>query len=169
MTSEEFAPLWAEMLAAWPAAKPVAGSASLYLRRLAEFTVGEVRTVLAELEVSSDFFPSIAAIWQRCLAIRDDAPGWEQAWAEAVDAAAHRTSVGPRERWAYSHDAVHEALDLIGVWEVAHGTNTAALRAQFRDAYQGIVERRRRAYAAGTRELPPPPARRLQLAPPSPS
>jgi hypothetical protein len=168
MTREEFAPLWAELLAAWPAAKPAPGAATLYHRKLEGFTAVEVRTVVDELLVSSEFFPSLAALWQRCLAIRDDAPGWEQAWNEANNAAEHRTSSTPNAApWVYSHEAVHEALDIIGPWELKTSENHAATRAQFRDIYRSILERRRAAYAIGAQALPAPKNRRLQLAPPS--
>jgi hypothetical protein len=84
MSPREFAPIWADLLAAWPNAKVTPDSARLYARRLEPFTTGEVRAAADQLTVESEFFPSLAALWQRCLQLRDRTPGWEQAWDEAL-------------------------------------------------------------------------------------
>jgi hypothetical protein len=144
-----FAPIWADMLRAWPAAKPIDGTSRTYAKRLAVFEPAEVVAVVDALTLECEFMPSIATIWQRCVDQRDQAPGWEDAWAEAEEHAG-----GTDRPW--SHEAAQQAARTIGLYEIRTSTNPAATRAQFRDAYQSILQRRRREMAASQRELPPP-------------
>ncbi len=145
----EFAPVWAVMLRAWPAAKPIDGTATEYARHLAVFELAEVSAVVDALVLECGWMPSIATIWQRCLDARDQAPGWESAWAEA-----ELHADGTDQPW--SHKAAHQAARSIGLYEIRASTNPAATRAQFRDAYLSILKRRRQEFASGERELPPP-------------
>lgn len=149
MNRTEFATVWAAMLRAWPAAKPIEGTATEYASRLAPFTRAEVAAVVDALVLECEFIPSIATVWQRCVDARDRAPGWEDAWTEA-----ERHAAGTEAPW--SHEAAKQAARLIGLYEIRASTNPAATRAQFRDAYLSIRRRRRREIAAGERELPPP-------------
>lgn len=149
MNTTEFAPIWLAMLRAWPAAKPAEGTSGEYARRLAPFTRPEVAQVVDALILECEWMPSIATIWQRLVDHRDQAPGWEDAWAEAEQHAA-----GTDDEW--SHAAVQQAARTIGLYEIRASTNPAATRAQYRDAYQSILARRRREFASSTRELPPP-------------
>jgi hypothetical protein len=157
MTITEFRTIWRRMLQAWPGSKIEPGTPEAYARRLAAFEPGEVLAVIEALETEAEWLPSIAAIWQRCLAARDGAPGWEAAWAEAQEHA------GSSEAYPWSHEAAQQAARSIGLYEIRASTNPATTRAQFRDAYLSITERRRREFASGARELPPPPARMAAL------
>jgi hypothetical protein len=149
MTPHEFAPLWAVMLRAWPAAKPIDGTSSEYARRLAAFTRAEVAAVVDALILECEWMPSIATVWQRCIEARDDAPAWEDAWNEAQ---AH--AEGTREPW--SHEVAERVAKTIGLYEIRTSTNPATVRAQFRDAYLSMLQRRRHEFASSARELPPP-------------
>lgn len=152
MTEPEFARIWLSMRTAWPAAKPIDGTVVEYARRLAAFTAAEVAAVVDALILECEFLPSIATIWQRLVDARDQAPGWEEAWAEAEVHAE-----GTSEPW--SHEVAQQAARTIGLYEIRASTNPAATRAQFRDVYQSILARRRREFATRERELPPPPGR----------
>ena len=154
MTLPEFTPIWLAMLRAWPAARPADGTATEYARRLAAFTPAEVDDVVDALIFEETFMPSIATIWQRLVDQRDQAPGWEDAWNEAQIHAE-----GTSEPW--SHEAAERAAKTIGLYEIRASTNTATTRAQFRDVYTSMLQRRRREFAEGQRALPP--ARRPEL------
>ncbi len=154
MTLPEFTPIWLAMLRAWPAAKPAEGTSVEYARRLAPFTPAEVAAVVDALILEAEWMPSIATIWQRLVDQRDQAPGWEDAWNEAQIHAE-----GTSEPW--SHEAAERAAKTIGLYEIRASTNTATTRAQFRDVYTSMLQRRRREFAEGQRALPP--ARRPEL------
>jgi hypothetical protein len=156
MTPSEFAPIWLDMLRACPSAKPIEGTSSLYARKLAPFTAAEVEAAVDVLILEREWVPPIAAIWQRCVDARDQAPGWEEAWTEAQEHA------GTREAYPWSHEVAQQAARTIGLYEIRASTNPAATRAQFRDAYLSILERRRRQFAASERELPPPARRAIE-------
>ncbi len=156
MTLPEFTPIWLAMLRAWPAAKPAEGTATEYARRLAPFTRAEVAAVVDALILEAEWMPSIATIWQRLVDQRDQAPGWEDAWNEAQTHAE-----GTSELW--SHEAAERAAKTIGLYEIRASINPAATRAQFRDIYTSMLQRRRRQFATSERELPP--ARRAELEP----
>jgi hypothetical protein len=145
----QFAPMWAFMLAAWPGAKLEPGTNRAYAATAADFEPAEVAAAVAELHRRSTFFPSTAEVWRAALARRDHPPSWEQAWREAE---AH--AEGTDQAW--SHPAVREAARAISLWEIATSTAPATVRAQFRDTYRAICERRLTEYAAGVRELPAP-------------
>ena len=149
MTLPEFTPIWLVMLRAWPAAKPAEGTSVEYARRLADFTPAEVAAVVDALILEAEWMPSIATIWQRLVDQRDQAPGWEDAWNEAQTHAE-----GTSELW--SHEAAERAAKTIGLYEIRASINTATTRAQFRDIYTSMLQRRRREFATSERELPPP-------------
>ncbi len=158
MTITEFRIIWRRMLQAWPGAKIEPGTPEVYARQLVAFEPGEVLAAVEALQTESEWLPSIAAIWQRCLAARDGAPGWEEAFEEAVDHAADAAiPVGGGRSVAtpWSHEAVQEAARIIGPWSLRTDP-PATLRAQFRDAYLAVLGRQRREYASGARALPPP-------------
>jgi hypothetical protein len=166
MTPPEFAPIWLRMLKAWPNTKPIDGTAKEYARRLADFTPAEVEQVIDVLALESEWLPSIATIWQRCLAARDGAPGWEEALEEALahaSDAAIPTGGRPSEAAPWSHEAVREAAGIIGSWSL-RTDSPGIIRAQFRDAYLAVLGRQRREYASGARELPPPAPPKSALA-----
>jgi hypothetical protein len=156
MTPTEFAPIWKAMLRAWPAARPIEGTATEYASRLAAFTLAEVAAVVHVLILECEFLPSIATVWRRCVEARDQAPAWEHAWQEAE---AHASGSG--EPW--SHEVAREAARVIGTWEIRTSTNPAATRAQFRGTYLSILERRRREFAANERQLPLPAHAALEV------
>jgi hypothetical protein len=169
MTINEFRVIWRRMLQAWPGSKIESGTPEAYARSLAAFEPGEVLVVIEALQAESEWLPSIAAIWQRCLAARDRAPGWEEAFDEATahaSDAAIPTAGGPPAAAPWSHEAVQEAARIIGPWSLRTDP-VPTLRAQFRDAYLAVLGRQRREYASGARALPPPApsAARLEAGP----
>jgi hypothetical protein len=154
MTRTQFAPIWQNALRSWPGTKPVEGTALRYADMLAPFTPNEVAAAFDRLTLtSSEWFPPIAAVWQECVAARDQAPDWHNAWTEALEHSSGATS----RPW--THEAVAEAYRTIGGWNLRQQpSGEGVTRAHFRDAYQAILERRRGDYASGARALPPPAA-----------
>lgn len=155
MTLNEFRPIWRRMLQSWPGSKIDPGTPEAYARRLAPFEPGEVLAVVQALQTEAEFMPSIAAIWQRCLATRDGAPGWEEAFEEACDHASDAAIPGVPVAAPWSHQAIREAARIIGPWSL-RTEPVPTLRAQFRDTYLAVLGRQRREYASGARALPPP-------------
>lgn len=168
MTPPEFKAIWADMLRAWTSAKPAAGTASLYAKHLAGFDTGEVRAAVDELIATREFFPAPAVVIAACLAIRDPAPGWEQAWREVAAVKGKWLPGSPNtDEPAYSHPAVREAAVAIGGWDIKASTNVETTRAQFRDAYHASIARHRAEQATGRLELPAPGGRRRELEAPT--
>ena len=113
----------------------------IYLSELEDLDDGILAATAVELVRLNKFFPTVAEIRERAIAIDPSAvmpPRLEKAWGEVLDAACQ---LGRDSRPSWSHPAIGEALLALGPHayrRVCDSTHIASERAAFAGAYNPL-------------------------------
>lgn len=119
----------------------------LYVEMLSDIPPSILEAAVKKLIMTNKFLPSIAEIRETAYGIKGTisgtaAPDESEAWGEVVKAI---RSVGYYGKPKFSHEAITTAVNNIGWQDICmttyDGMNT--LRAQFRRAYQLVVQRQK--------------------------
>lgn len=169
MNRTESAKLVAILTAAYPSAQVRPETSTAYAMALADipFELGE--QAVAVLLRTNKFLPTPAEIREALVdAATQDQPSWEQAWKELERTIGRFGSLllmqgdsydAYRERYGWtgwSTPEVEEAVDFIGYRNVCMSENSdlPTIRAQFRNCYEAIVQRKRKAMQIGSAAIP---------------
>lgn len=129
MKQSELAATIAILRAAYPAATLLNETSTVYETMLADLGAAEVQRAVYEHIATNNWFPSVAELRKRVAKHRVSAPGAAQAL--------HQVQTGA----VPMHPLARQALGLVGgTWEMRRTGNSTAWRAQFRDAYESLVE-----------------------------
>lgn len=134
--------------AAYPNFKLQKATIDIYARLLEDLDAGMLATAAEQAVAESEFFPTVARIREKALALAAKAkgtPDQAQAW-ENVQAAIRRYGYEEgmrRELHIFSHANIEATVRMIGWREIClcDESQLNTLRAQFRDAYQTIERR----------------------------
>lgn len=137
MNPTETAKILAICSVAYPMYPVQKDTVAIYHELLQDLSEHDVRVAVNDLLITSDRWPSIAAIRRK---VADNAqalaPGRASAWGE-VRKAAHEIGRHYRPKW--SHEAIGRAVEIIGWWEICQSDNPEAMRSQFWKVYEEIT------------------------------
>lgn len=154
MTDEEFEQLILTIKAAYPNANvlPDAYSLKVWYRMLEDLDFKMAENVIAEHMSKSPFPPSISEIRGKCVSRQIDIPDWGDAWGKVQAAIQRYGSYREAEAMSCFDDTTRAVVKRIGFRNLcmAKQDNLETDRAQFRDIYKAIAQRR-----AEERQIPP--------------
>lgn len=134
-------------LYAFPSNKMTEKSLVIYAKALSELSIAEIDAAMLKLLRTSNFFPSVAEIFEQAASMRayasaNDMPTPGEAWQEAMREAHDKFVYG---EWELSTPEIEQVVKSFGKMALCEltpeGMNTA--RAQFMRIYSAICERKR--------------------------
>ena len=130
-----------QLFSAYPHVEIADGTVAMYLRLLADIPTEDLQTVIDQCIAELKFLPTIAEIRDRHRSLTRTlaAPTWTEAW-ELLQRAIREC--GAANRPTFSSNAVLErTVGIMGGKDLCYSDNMPVIRAQFREVYNGLVER----------------------------
>lgn len=159
MTEDQVLEIVARIKDAYPRQVVGLGTLAVYSQMLGDLPYAAANNAVRDLLASSRFFPTIAEIRERVVALRLDAPAPEQAWGEVVTAFGYP---GRTRTPKWPHPLIGKAVDCLGWQEMCDSDNHESTRARFIEAYASIS--RRQMHEAQVEGVLPPFEERKRLA-----
>ena len=128
----------------------------LWYQELKDMTADAATAVLRKWVATEKWPPSIAEIRAGASdMVNGPAPSWGDGWQEVRKAFAHCGTHEIEKVKKIVSPATFQAIQRIGWWDMCMSENPEALRAQFRQVYEVIIQRERQdqLIAPSTREL----------------
>lgn len=136
MNRTEIAGLLALCAAAYPHVGITKETAIVYAEMLADIDVAVAKQAVERLIVTSQYFPTVAAIREQSASILSpSAPSLASAWDEVISQV---RKVGHRSRPEWSHESIARAVSTLGWREICMSENQTAIRAHFFKVYEVI-------------------------------
>lgn len=147
MTKQEFATLAMGLKTYYPQEKiiPNDKAMELWFRQLQdlEFKVAEV--ALYKWVATNRWAPKISEIREMAAEItRGEIPDWGEAWEQVLKAIGRYGSYDPEQAMNSLDDLTREAVRRVGFLNICRSEKVAVERANFREIYENLVERRKR-------------------------
>ena len=129
-----------QLFDAYPNNNANEGTVAMYHRLLSDIPAPELQTVVDQAIAECKFLPTIAELRERhrTLTAPQFAP-WEEAW-EYTQRMIRECGASNKPNIT-SNPALRRTVDIIGWRDLCMSDNMAVIRAQFRDIYNGLVDR----------------------------
>lgn len=132
------------MAAAYPNFVLRKDTIDIYSDLLADIETGVLGVAARQAIAESKFFPTVAELRERVVAMHKSAsrvPDAEAAWREVLGAFAHTSCIEAQPK--FSHPVIDEAVRRIGWRDIGmcDSDNLRTLFAQFRNTYNTLIER----------------------------
>lgn len=133
-------PILKQLFACYPHAQVEEPTVAMYLRLISDIPPAELQAVVDQAIAESKFLPTIAELRERhrTLTAPQFAP-WEEAW-EYTQRMIRECGAANKPNIT-SNPALKRTVDIIGWRDLCMSDNMAVIRAQFRDIYNGLVNR----------------------------
>jgi hypothetical protein len=130
-----------QLFAAYPNVEVADGTVAMYLRLLADIPTEDLQTVVDQCIAELKFLPTIAEIRERHRTLTRTlaAPTWTEAW-ELLQRAMRECGAANRPTFS-SNPVLERAVGIMGWRDMCLSDNLPVIRAQFRDVYNGLVDR----------------------------
>lgn len=116
----------------------------LWFMQLKDLDYKTIEIVLNKWVATNKWSPSIAEIREAAAEITSPAiPDWGEAWEKVLKVVWHYGSYEPEKAMAELDEITAAAVKRVGYYEICQSTNIAVERANFRDIYNNLAERKK--------------------------
>ena len=146
MTKKEFATFAMALKTYYPRENliPNDKALELWFIQLQDLEYKILEIVLNKWVATNKWSPSIAEIREEAAAITSEPiADWGEAWEKVLKVVRHYGSYEPEKAMAELEELTAAAVKRVGYYEICQSTNIAVERANFRDIYNNLAERKK--------------------------
>ena len=116
----------------------------MWFLQLQDLEYKTIEIVLNKWVATNKWSPSIAEIREEAAAITSEPiADWGEAWEKVLKVVWHYGSYEPEKAMAELDEITAAAVKRVGYYEICQSTNIAVERANFRDIYNNLAERKK--------------------------
>lgn len=127
------------LTACYPSTKINQATANIYLNFLSQFDYETAKKAVHQIVLTSQYFPSLADLYQALNSFsKKEIPGINEAWAEVMRKI---QTIGIYGSPSFSHQAILDAVSVIGWRNICMSENISVERAHFMKIYEAVKKR----------------------------